>query len=322
MIALTQGFAIPLFDRTQHHSSIPTIFATAVARSGGPEPAPNRAAAKPARLRFTVDGCKHDGSLAISPSDGVYRDDFSIFNAVQRCSACRASVVGHASSEQPTRRSLRGLYHRGVQTLCCPGVLDTGGNARRECRRSAARSRKGAMGLMQIMPQTWSELRARYELGADPYDPRDNILAGAAYICELYQRFGAPGFLAAYNAGPGRYEHHLATNRPLPDETQEYVARLSPTVEGKQTGGKIAAVAKPSTLVGSPLFVVRIASNSTVDRLSPMRGQTADQVVVPLSIYRRSCRSRAICSCALPARLDRNDPDRALSQSVVGHRMF
>ena len=72
-----------------------------------------------------------------------------------------------------------------------------------------AQSQKGAMGLMQIMPKTWTELRARYRLGADPYDPRDNILGGAAYIRELYDRYGAPGFLAAYNAGPGRYERHL-----------------------------------------------------------------------------------------------------------------
>jgi soluble lytic murein transglycosylase-like protein len=75
------------------------------------------------------------------------------------------------------------------------------------------------MGLMQIMPLTRSELRARYDLGVDPYDPRDNILAGAAYLRELYQRFGTPGFLAAYNAGPTRYESHLATGRSLPDET-------------------------------------------------------------------------------------------------------
>jgi soluble lytic murein transglycosylase-like protein len=75
--------------------------------------------------------------------------------------------------------------------------------------RQQAQSSKGAMGLMQIMPKTWSELRARYRLGADPYDPRDNILGGAAYIRELYDRYGAPGFLAAYNAGPGRYERHL-----------------------------------------------------------------------------------------------------------------
>ena len=62
---------------------------------------------------------------------------------------------------------------------------------------------------MQIMPRTWTELRARYGFGADPFDPHDNILAGAAYIRELYDRYGVPGFLAAYNAGPGRYERHL-----------------------------------------------------------------------------------------------------------------
>ena len=45
-----------------------------------------------------------------------------------------------------------------------------------------ALSPKGAMGVMQIMPDTWSELRSRYGLGADPYDPRDNIVAGAAYL--------------------------------------------------------------------------------------------------------------------------------------------
>src|SRR5260370_27569004 len=83
-----------------------------------------------------------------------------------------------------------------------------------------ARSERGAMGLMQIMPKTWAELRARYGLGAAPYDPRDNILAGAAYIRQLYDRYGAPDFRAAYNAGPGRYERHRATGRPLPAETQ------------------------------------------------------------------------------------------------------
>ena len=120
---------------------------------------------------------------------------------------------------------------------------------------------------MQIMPQTWSELRARYDLGADPYAPRDNILAGTAYIRELYQRFGAPGFLAAYNAGPTRYENHLATGRSLPDETQDYVAILAPMIGGKQVSGKISAVAD---LVRSPLFVVRSAGSSSDNRPSPV----------------------------------------------------
>ena len=77
-------------------------------------------------------------------------------------------------------------------------------------------SPKGAMGLMQIMPDTWSGLRSRYGLGANPFDPHDNILAGAAYLRELHDRYGTAGFLAAYNAGPGRYEDHLASGRPLP----------------------------------------------------------------------------------------------------------
>jgi soluble lytic murein transglycosylase-like protein len=132
-----------------------------------------------------------------------------------------------------------------------------------------ARSRKGAMGLMQIMPGTWADLRARYSLGADPYDPHDNILAGAAYIHELSNRYGAPGFLAAYNAGPGRYERHLATGRPLPDETQAYVAALTPIIEVGRIGRKVAAVAKSFTLARSPLFVVRTASNLASSQSSP-----------------------------------------------------
>ena len=92
-----------------------------------------------------------------------------------------------------------------------------------------ALSSAGAMGLMQVMPRTWAGLRIRYDLGRDPYDPRDNILAGTAYLREMYDRYGSPGFLAAYNAGPGRYEEYLA-GRPLPAETQAYVALLAPHV--------------------------------------------------------------------------------------------
>jgi hypothetical protein len=84
---------------------------------------------------------------------------------------------------------------------------------------------------MQIMPETWAHLRVRYDLGADPYDPHDNILAGAAYLRELHDRYGSPGFLAAYNAGPTRYEDHLMTGRPLPAETRAYVADVGPLID-------------------------------------------------------------------------------------------
>ncbi|WFU74223.1 lytic transglycosylase domain-containing protein [Bradyrhizobium sp. CB2312] len=89
-----------------------------------------------------------------------------------------------------------------------------------------ARSPKGAMGLMQIMPATWAELRERYNLGNDPYDPRDNILAGTAYLRELLDRYGSSGVFAAYNAGPSRYEEYLAGGS-LPDETRAYAAKLA-----------------------------------------------------------------------------------------------
>jgi soluble lytic murein transglycosylase-like protein len=93
-------------------------------------------------------------------------------------------------------------------------------------------SPKGAMGLMQIMPATWQELRARHSLGNDPFEPRDNILAGTAYLREMLDRFGRSGFLAAYNAGPTRYEEYLAKGRPLPRETVNYVKKLTPIIDG------------------------------------------------------------------------------------------
>jgi hypothetical protein len=151
------------------------------------------------------------------------------------------------------------------------------------------RSERGAMGLMQIMPKTWAELRSRYGLGADPYDPRDNILAGAAYIRELYDRYGAPGFLAAYNAGPGSYERHLATGRPLPEETQAYVATLAPRINGERTNVRIGAVARSFAWAGSSLFAPRSAGISS-DRSSPadMRQNRSSRAhgVVDLSVPR------------------------------------
>ena len=93
-------------------------------------------------------------------------------------------------------------------------------------------SRAGAMGLMQVMPSTYEELRVRHGLGSDPFEPHDNIMAGTAYLREMYEKFGSPGFLAAYNAGPGRYGEFLTGDRGLPSETRNYVAMISPQLNG------------------------------------------------------------------------------------------
>ena len=89
-------------------------------------------------------------------------------------------------------------------------------------------SSAGAMGLMQVMPATFDRLRLRHGLGGDPYEPRDNVMAGTAFIRDMHDRFGVPLFLAAYNAGPQRVEAYLAGNQILPDETENYLARVAP----------------------------------------------------------------------------------------------
>lgn len=113
--------------------------------------------------------------------------------------------------------------------------------------RIGAVSSAGAMGLMQLMPGTWARQRARFGLGGDPFEPRDNIMAGTSYLREMHDRYGAPGFLAAYNAGPGRYEDWRDRGRPLPAETLAYVAKIAPTLHsaGAPTVAAGAAAVHP-----------------------------------------------------------------------------
>ncbi len=118
-------------------------------------------------------------------------------------------------------------------------------------------SDKGAIGLMQVMPRTYVELRAKYGFGSDPFDPHDNILAGAAYLAEMFARYGSPGFLAAYNAGPRRYEDHLLGGRPLPAETTDYVARLAPELGFASV--PVAGITAPPYAHRAPLFVMAAA---------------------------------------------------------------
>jgi hypothetical protein len=132
-----------------------------------------------------------------------------------------------------------------------------------------ALSPKGAMGLMQIMPATWAGLRLRYGLGADPYNAHDNIIAGAAYLRELHDRYGAPGFLAAYNAGPARYEDHLATGRPLPAETRAYVAVLAPLIGGGSVDDAMVVAVLARSWTQAPLFAARAQNSPTRAQPSP-----------------------------------------------------
>jgi len=164
--------------------------------------------------------------------------------------AVRVTAIDTFIAEAAARFGIPERWIRAVMQA------ESGGDTR-------AVSRAGAMGLMQIMPATWAELRARYGLGADVFDPRDNILAGAAYLREMYDRFGSPGFLAAYNAGPARYAEHLATGRPLPHETRAYMAMLAPLIGGASAAPLQAeAPAQTADWRAAPLFVARLGPRS------------------------------------------------------------
>jgi len=102
---------------------------------------------------------------------------------------------------------------------------ESGGRTMRDNNRPIT-SDAGAMGVMQVMPDTYAEMRQQHGLGADAYDPHDNVLAGTAYLRWLYGKYGYPEMFAAYNAGPGTLEAQLAGVRRLPDETHAYVSAI------------------------------------------------------------------------------------------------
>ena len=179
----------------------------------------------------------------------------------------RTSVPFADFVEQAARRF-------GIPTHWVRAVIqvESGGDVR-------ARSPNGAMGLMRIMPATWAELRLRFSLGDDPYDPHDNIIAGTAYLRELHDRYGSPGFLAAYNAGPARYEEHLA-GRALPAETKAYLQKLASVI-----GSDIAASSAVASLRSSAgaLFVGRSEISKTVAGLQS--GSPSNRATTAASVH-------------------------------------
>lgn len=150
-------------------------------------------------------------------------------------------------------------------------------------------SHAGAMGLMQVMPGTWASLTARHNLGGNAYDPRANIMAGAAYLRDMHDSYGSPGFLAAYNAGPGRYEQYLRGARGLPTETQNYVAKLAPMIGGSVTDTVAASISArpPGTQPLRPswtqalLFAPRSPSNEDTESVVKSATQSSPRVASP-----------------------------------------
>ena len=154
--------------------------------------------------------------------------------ALQILSACVAPVHRYTYHPPGAAMNLWGPYiHEAAQRFSIPqswirAIMNQESGGHQYLHGRLIRSAHGAVGLMQIKPETYAILARRYHLGSDPYNPHDNIIAGSGYIRELYNRFGSPMFVAAYNCGPQCVENYRRYGTPLPGYARAYLAAVAP----------------------------------------------------------------------------------------------
>jgi len=246
--------SIPLFARKPSHPFVQRGHQSAVAHSGGQGRPQAGACALPLTDASTMARSRPGGDLAGSRFVPLLLAGLLAIGTPSLAMSAQAVSAQRQPVSDPYAAHVADAARRfGIPAAWIRAVMRAESRGERR-----AVSPKGAMGLMQLMPQTWANMRARYGLGRDPFDPRDNILAGAAFLRELHDRYGSPGFLAAYNAGPGRYEDYRDRHRPLPAETISYVAAIVPFADAERTTAPLLlASSDPSSWVQAPLFVVR-----------------------------------------------------------------
>ena len=245
---------IPLFAERPSHPVVPLGHRTADARSEGQGRRFAGASRAPLTAASTLAGWCHSGDRARSHHAVLLCAVVLSLSSAPAMAVAQTTQQAMPVAAHPHAAFIaEGSRRFGIPEHWIVAVLraESAGDVR-------AISSAGAMGLMQVMPDTWAGLRARHGLGRDPYDPRDNILAGAAYLREMWDRYGnVAAMLAAYNAGPGRYDDYLATGRILPAETRAYVATLAPILGGAAAPDvPLAAPPPPPDWREAPLFVM------------------------------------------------------------------
>ncbi len=228
---------IPLFAEKPSHSFVPLGRGPAGARSEGQGRPTAGAPRAPLTAASTLAGWRRSGVGAVAALVVA----LLALGAPPLAAAAQEGTADRAAVSHPYAVHVADAARRfGIPEAWIWAVMrvESNGNSR-------AVSRAGAMGLMQIMPTTWAELRMAHGLGLDPFDVRDNIVAGAAYLRAMHDRYGdAVAMLAAYNAGPGRYDQYLR-GRPLPAETRAYLTRLA-SITGDTGEVGVAAAPPPS----------------------------------------------------------------------------
>ena len=245
---------LSLFGRFAGPFLVPVKTTSAVARRRGQGRPPGRRG-----TRLALDGDEHGRTLILAETIG--KTPRALRASAFVCSTLAALITGLAATPaSPAPSGVRdatitaavdeAAARFDIPTAWIYAVMnqESGGQ-------TSAVSAKGAMGLLQLMPGTWRELTAEFDLGEDAFEPRANILAGTAYMRRMYDRFGAPGFLAAYNYGPERYARSLVQGTALPQETQTYLRKLSPLIV--RSGLPRASISPSLDWRTAGVFVVR-----------------------------------------------------------------
>ncbi len=241
---------IPLFDRMLRPCLFPAKHEIATARNGTPERLFVRRANAPHRTDASTAEVWHRLGTALS----IIATTASLATAANGATAAQMAIPAASFTTSSRNNLLAKFVDEASRRFDVPAAWIRAVMLAESSGNPIAVSPKGAIGLMQIMPKTWEDLRTRYNLGVDPFDPHDNILAGAAYLRDLYERFGEGGFLAAYNTGPTGFENYLAGIRPLRDETTNYLAKLQGLLPDLQIGGRMNAVVSTTRWRQATLF--------------------------------------------------------------------
>lgn len=169
---------------------------------------------------------------------------------------------------------------------------ETGGLSNPE----TARSKAGAIGIMQLMPKTAKEL------GVDPHNPEENIRGGVTYLKQMYDKYKDPQLtLMAYNAGPGRVDRALRSKEgiaSLPKETLSYRMAEGGEVKG-YSGEDDESLVQAREELGLPSVSEGFMSKNLRDYFPTMKGiDTALSKYQPAATEVDRERARALATAA------------------------
>jgi soluble lytic murein transglycosylase-like protein len=272
--------SIPLFAGKPSHSFVPLDHKSAGARSEGQGRPPAGASRAPLTVASTLAGWWFGGERRARRYAVILALGGLALGTGPATTLAQSAPVARTVAADPHGGHIAEASQRfGIPVHWIRAVLraESAGEVR-------AISSAGAIGLMQVMPDTWAGLRVRYRLGRDPYDPRDNILAGTAYLREMWDRYGnVAAMLAAYNAGPGRYDEHRKTGRPLPAETRAYIAAITPRLGGAVIAdAPVRQSAPPPDWRDAPLFVMRPNDTRSTETVRTTGISGNDRVAIPV----------------------------------------